>query len=248
MTTREILPMKIVITFLILTCSLSIFGASKGANSPMVIGIIKEVHSDNIVVVTRDKFTRKLLLNDKSKIIYVGFDGAKKEIKKSFCIRASVKNEVIGSIYVTPGIGEDPVYPTPEMVKMTPKELFQVADLNQNGNVCYVEASKTIKHSLKHGPVSFSKTDRDRSGGLNLKEFSAFLGKVKWWNMSRKTPEQWFKGSDKDSNEVLSKEELADLLGSNAHIDVFFKRADKNSSGDLDQKEVSAFINELIFS
>ncbi len=65
--------------------------------------------------------------------------------------------------------------------------------------------------------------------------------------MSRKTPEQWFKGSDKDSNEVLSKEELADLLGSKAHIDVFFKRADKNSSGDLDQKEVSAFINELIF-
>ena len=83
---------------------------------------------------------------------------------------------------------------------------------------------------------------------LNLKEFSAFLGKVKWWNMSRKTPEQWFKGSDKDSNEVLSKEELADLLGRKAHIDVFFKRADKNSSGDLDQKEVSAFINELIFS
>jgi len=248
MTTREILPMKILITFLILTSSLSIFGASKGANSPMVIGIIKEVQSENIVVVTRDKFTRKLLLNDKSKIIYVGFDGAKKEIKKSFCIRASVKNEVIGSIYVTPGIGEDPVYPTPEMVKMTPKELFQVADLNQNGNVCYVEASKTIKHSLKHGPVSFSKTDRDRSGGLNLKEFSAFLGKVKWWNMSRKTPEQWFKGSDKDNNGVLSKEELADLLGSKAHIDVFFKRADKNSSGDLDQKEVSAFINKLIFS
>ena len=244
----EDIPMKIVITLMILTSSLSVFGSSKGANSPMVIGIIKEIHRDNIVVVTRDKFTRKLLLNDKSKISYVGFDEAKKEIKTSFCIRASVKDEVIGSIYVTLGIGEDRVYPTPEMVKMTPKELFQLADLNQNGNVCYVEASKTIKHSLKHGPVSFSKTDRDRSGSLNLKEFSAFLGKVKWWNMSRKTPEQWFKGSDNDNNEVLSKEELADLLGSKAHIDVFFKRADKNSSGDLDQKEVSAFINELIFS
>ena len=171
--------MKILVTFLLLTTSLSLFAASKGASSPMVIGIIKEVHSDYIVVVTRDKFTRKLLLNDKSKIIYVGFDGAKKEIKTSFCIRASVKDEVIGSIYVTPAIGEDPVYPTPEMVKMTPKELFQLADLNDNSHVCYVEASKTIKHSLKHGPVSFSKSDRDRSGALNLKEFSAFLGKVK---------------------------------------------------------------------
>jgi len=239
--------MKILITFLLLTTSLSVFAASKGARSPMVIGIIKEVHSDYIVVVTRDKFTRKLLLNDQSKISYIGFDGAKKEIKTSFCIRASVKNEVIGSIYVTPAIGEDPVYPTAEMVKMTPKELFQVADLNQNGHVCYVEASKTIKHSLKHGPVSFSKTDRDRSGALNLKEFSAFLGKVKWWNMSRKTPEQWFQESDQDNNGGLSKKELAHLLGSEAHIDTFFNRADKNSSEDLDQKEVSAFINELIF-
>ena len=73
MTTREILPMKIIITFLILTSSLIIFGASKGANSPMVVGIIKEVHTDNIVVVTRDKFTRKLLLNDKRKNSYVLF-------------------------------------------------------------------------------------------------------------------------------------------------------------------------------
>ena len=77
----EDIPMKIVITLMILTSSLSVFGSSKGANSPMVIGIIKEVHRDNIVVVTRDKFTRKLLLNDKSKINYVGFDEAKKEIK-----------------------------------------------------------------------------------------------------------------------------------------------------------------------
>ena len=48
MTILEDIPMKIVITFLILTCSLSVFGSSKGANSPMVIGIIKEVHRDNI--------------------------------------------------------------------------------------------------------------------------------------------------------------------------------------------------------
>ena len=56
---------------------------------------------------------------------------------------------------------------------------------------------------------------------LNLKEFSAFLGKVKWWNMSRKTPEQWFQESDQDNNGGLSKKELAHLLGSEAHIDTF---------------------------
>ena len=46
---------------------------------------------------------------------------------------------------------------------------------------------------------------------------------------------------------TLSQEELAVLLGSEAHIEVFFKRADKNTSGDLDLTEVSLFINELIF-
>ena len=73
------------------------------------------------------------------------------------------------------------------------------------------------------------------------------MTKVKWWNMSRKTPEERFKASDKDQNKVLSKEELADLLGSKAHIDTFFKRADQNKSDDLDLAEVSKFIDSLIF-
>jgi len=91
------------------------------------------------------------------------------------------------------------------------------------------------------------KTDKDKSGSLSQKEFSAFLGKTKWWNMSRKTPKEWLTGSDKDKNGLLSKKELAHLLGSEAHIEIFFKRADKNSSGDIDLEEISAFINELIF-
>ena len=33
---------------------------SKGAKSPMVIGIVEEAHDDHVVVVTRDKFKRKL--------------------------------------------------------------------------------------------------------------------------------------------------------------------------------------------
>ena len=65
--------------------------------------------------------------------------------------------------------------------------------------------------------------------------------------MSRKTPEQWFKGSDQDKSGVLSKKELAHLLGSEAHIDTFFKQADTNSSGDIDLPETSAFIQSRIF-
>jgi len=229
--------------------SLNVFAAngSKGAKSPMVIGIIEDAHDDHVLVVTRDKFKRKLTFKDDSKIVYVGFDDAKKEIKSKCAFRASVKDEVIGTIYVTPDIGEDNTEPTREMLKMTPAELFAVADQNKNGRVCYVEVSKTIKYSLKHGPISFGKCDRDKSGALGPEEFSSFLKKIKWWNMSRKTPEEWFQGSDQDKNGLLSKTELAHLLGSNAHINTFFKQADKDGSGELDLPETSAFINAQIF-
>ena len=130
---------------------------------------------------------------------------------------------------------------------MTPAELLRTADLDQSGEVSYVEMSKTLFSSLKHGPVAFHKSDQDHSGSLNLQELPSLLAKVKWWKMSRKTPDEWFNSSDQDKNGVLFQEELAVLLGSEAHIGVFFKRADNNTSGDLDLTEVSLLINELIF-
>ena len=227
--------------------TLSADNRSKGPKSPLVIGVIEEAHNDHIVVITRDKYKRTLAIGEKSTITYVGFDNEKKEIKARFGVRAQVSNEVIKSIFVTPPVSEDKIEPTPEMVKMTTAELFKIADLDQSGRVSYVEMSKTLFSSLKHGPVAFHKSDRDHSGSLNRKELPSLLAKVKWWKMSRKTPEEWFESSDRDKNGVLSQKELAVLLGSEAHIEVFFKRADKNTSGDLDLTEVSRFINELIY-
>lgn len=227
--------------------TLSAQNKSKGPNSPLVIGIIKEAHDDQIIVITRDKYTRTLAIGEKSTMTYVGFDKDKKEIKAGFAVRAEVHEEVIQSILVTPPVNEDKVEPTPEIVKMTPAELLKTADLEQSGAVSYVEMSKTLFSSLKHGPVAFDKSDQDHSGSLNLQERPSLLAKVKWWKMSRKTPEEWFKSSDQDKNEVLSQEELAVLLGSDAHPGIFFKRADKDKSGDLNLTEASLFLNELIF-
>lgn len=229
------------------TQTLSAQNKSKGPKSPLVIGIIKEAHDDHIVVITRDKYKRTLTFAEKSTVTYVGFDKKKREIEARFAIRAEVDNEVIQLILVTPPVSEDKIEPTPEMLKMTPADLLKTADLDQSGAVSYLEMSKTLFSSLKHGPVAFQKADEDRSGSLSLQELPLLLAKVKWWNMSRKTPEEWFKSSDRDQNGVLSQKELAVLLGSEAHLGVFFKRADKNTSGDLDVKEVSLFINELIF-
>lgn len=216
----------------------------------MLIGIVEEAHNDHLMIATtmhkREK--RKLILNEQSDVNYVGYDEKKNEIETGSMFRAQVSGEVITSMYVTPAIGASFVDPTSEMLKMTPGELFQLADKNQNSRISYVEMSQTIKpHSPKHGPVMFHKADTDKSGALNRKQFDDLLAKVTWWKMSRKTPEEWFKDSDQDNNGVLSQKELAILQGTDAHIDKIFKSADKNKSGDLDDAEVSALINARIY-
>lgn len=239
--------MKILITLIFCMSSLGTLAANK-SKSPLLIAIIEEIDAEKISVETKSRQKQKLTFNKKTKITYVGYDGAKQEVKAGSCILGQVKDGLITSMYVTPAIGKELVFPTEEMVKMTPPELFKLADLNKNGRVCYIEFSKTIQHSLKHGPTKFLKSDADKSGALNPKEFAFMLGKTRWWVMSRKTPEQWFKSSDEDKNNVLSIDELAVLLGSKAHIDIFFKRADTNKSRDIDPAEATKFIKTRIFS
>ena len=89
------------ITLLVYVVSVTVSASSRGPKSPMVIGIIEEAQDTHIVVVTRDKFKRTLTFTDDSTIVYVGFDDAKKEIKAKCAFRASVKDEVIGTIYGT---------------------------------------------------------------------------------------------------------------------------------------------------
>ncbi len=238
------LPLYLTLLFSIITLAAS--GADK--SNGLIVGVITAVNGDNIEVFEkRGKKTHKLTLPTSTTPNFIGALKETKEIKVGYPVRAATGNGVINSIYVTLPIKEVTITPTPEMVKMSPAELFKVADYNSDGKVSYVELSTKIKASLKHGPVSFSKSDRDKSGGLNVKEFEAVMDKIKWWKMSRKTPAQWFESSDKDTNGVLNKEEFAILLGSNAHMNVFFPRADSNKSGDLDQEEVAAYIQTLIY-
>jgi len=139
------------------------------------------------------------------------------------------------------------VDPTPEMLKMTTAELFTEIDLDGDGQVSFTETNEALEYSPKHTKRKFAKSDRDKSGGLNLKEFEFRLTRTEWWKLSRKTPEAMFKAADINDNGSLSKEEFAVFQGKKAHLHTFFERADKNSSGDLDLDEASAHINEEIF-
>ena len=139
------------------------------------------------------------------------------------------------------------VEPTPEMLKMTSAELFKEIDRDGDGQVSFTETNEALEYSPKHTKRKFAKSDRDKSGGLNLKEFEFRLTRTEWWNLSRETPEAMFKAADQNGNETLSKQEFAIFQKKEAHLDVFFNRADLDKSGGVDLEEGTKFINNEIF-
>ena len=139
------------------------------------------------------------------------------------------------------------VEPTPEMLKMTTAELFKEVDLDGDGQVSFTETNEALEYSPKHTKRKFAKSDRDKSGGLNLKEFEFRLTRTEWWNLSRETPEDMFKAADANKNGTLSKKEFAVFQKKEAHLELFFNRADLNKSGGVDLKEATNYVNLEIF-
>ena len=210
-------------------------------------GVVESVNGNTITVNYRRK-SRPFTLTDKLKINYVSFLKAKKEIKPGFVIRAHVDSKgQCQKLWVTLPIPEEQLKPSAEMLKMTAAELHKMADSNGDGGLSYVEYANAIYRSPKHGPVGFMKSDRDNSGTLNVKEFTGKLNNgIKWWKMSRKTPAEWHAQSDANSDGVLNKTEFVTFLGSNAHLDTFFKQADKDRSGDISVVELGGYIDAIL--
>ena len=209
-------------------------------------GVVESVDGNKITVNYRRK-SRSFTLNNQATINYVGFLKEKKEIKPGCVIRAGVdSNGRCNQLWVTLPIPDEDLKPSEKMLTMTPAELYQMADINGDGELSYVEYATAIYRSPKHGPVGFNKSDKDKSGTLSLKEFSAKLEDIKWWKISRKTPAEWHAEYDADSNGVLNKQEFIAFLGSTAHIDTFLKRADKDHSGDISAVELSSFIDSIL--
>ena len=216
------------------------------AKGETLSGVVESVDEKKITVNHRRK-SRTFTLHDKLKINYVSFLKAKKEIKPGFFIRAGVDSAgQCNQLWVTLPIPEENLKPSAKMLTMTPAELLKMADDNGDGELSYVEYATAIYRSPKHGPIGFNKSDRDKSGTLNLKEFSKKLEGIKWYRISRKTPAQWHAEADANSDGVLSKQEFVTFLGSTAHLDTFFKRADKDRSGDLSVADLAGFIDSIL--
>lgn len=209
-------------------------------------GVIEAVDGNTITVNYRRK-SRTFTLNDKAKIHYVSFLQAKKEIKPGFFFRAGVDSKgQCHQLWVTLPIPKDNLKPSAKMLAITPAELHEMADSNGDGELSYVEYATAIYRSPKHGPVGFGKADKNKSGTLNLKEFTPKLEDIKWYRISRKTPAEWHAEADANSDGVLSKPEFVTVLGSTAHLETFFKRADKDRSGDISVNEVAGFIDTIL--
>jgi Ca2+-binding EF-hand superfamily protein len=242
--------MKIHLTFSLVVVCLTFASseiAAQEKKGEALHGVVESVNGSKITVNHRRK-SRTFTLNDKAKINYVSFLKAKKEIKPGFFVRAGVDSKgQCNQLWVTLPIPEAKLKLSAKMLTMTPAELHKMADSNGDGELSYVEYATAIYRSPKHGPVGFMKSDKDKSGTLNLKEFAHKLEEgIKWWRISRKTPAEWHAESDANSDGVLSKQEFVTFLGSTAHLDTFFKRADKDRSGDLSVADLAGFIDSIL--
>jgi|EP01047_Picozoa_sp_COSAG01_P019398 Ca2+-binding EF-hand superfamily protein len=241
--------MKTNLSFILIAFFLTLASSdsvAQKAKAEILSGVVESVDGKKITVNHRRK-SRTFTLHDKLKINYVSFLKAKKEIKPGFFIRAGVDSAgQCNQLWVTLPIPEENLKPSAKMLTMTPAELLKMADDNGDGELSYVEYATAIYRSPKHGPVGFNKSDRDKSGTLNLKEFSKKLEGIKWYRISRKTPAQWHAEADANSDGVLSKQEFVTFLGSTAHLDTFFKRADKDRSGDLSVADLAGFIDSIL--
>ena len=241
--------MKTNLSFILIAFFLTLVSSesvAQKAKAETLSGVVESVDGKKITVNHRRK-SRTFTLHDKLKINYVSFLKAKKEIKPGFFIRAGVDSAgQCNQLWVTLPIPEENLKPSAKMLTMPPAELLKMADSNSDGELSYVEYATAIYRSPKHGPVGFNKSDRDKSGTLNLKEFSKKLEGIKWYRISRKTPAQWHAEADANSDGVLNKQEFVTFLGSTAHLDTFFKRADKDRSGDLSVADLAGFIDSIL--
>ena len=221
---------------------------SKGENSSVVVGILKEVNAagEEFKVLQAGELVRELHTDSKSKVYFVGIaNEAARKATAGYGVKASCdKDGRIKTITFTPPIPEsEPL--GEKRLSMTPAELFQQVDADKDGRVGYTEFSRSVYHSPKHGPDHFRKADGDSDGGLSSEEFRKALENVSWWTLSRKAPDAWFQEADVDGDEKLSMKEFAHICASGNHIDNVFKRADRDDSGDLSSHETAAYIRSV---
>lgn len=234
--------------FLVMSLNVQAKSNSEGTDRSVVVGTLASVDSSGkkFSVQQSGEHLHKLYMNAKSTVYYVGLrTQSEQKPRVGLGVKASCgKGGIIKTITFTPPLGE-PAMVGEKRLTMTERELFNEVDKDASRSVSYVEFSKHIYYSPKHGPDSFRKADRDRDGVLGTAEFMNALSGVSWWKLSRQTADEWFLQADKNRDEMLDVEEFAIMCTSGNHIENVFKRADEDKSGSLTQHETAAYIRSV---
>ena len=220
---------------------------SSGPDSPVLYGEIIAVSDDRktVTILQSGSDKREIKITKKTKLSFVGMGKKSQELKVGYWGKAKVKNGEAGSLKLTQPVGQlNPL--GPERISMDEKSIFTAVDVNRDSGIDYVEMSRSIYHSPKHGPDKFEKFDVDANGLLDEEEFPVLLDQLTWWKFSRKSADNWFAQADTNGDGKLDQNEFGQTFDTGNHTENRFKRADGDKSGFLDKPEVSEFYQSLI--
>ena len=235
------------ILFTAVTCSAK--PNSKGADSPLAIGPITAISTDGktLTILQGGEHKRDLVLSSRTELIFVGMPKSARRLAVGHGVKASVKGGSVRSVKVTlpikqaASLGKD-------RTKLSVDQVLVRANENGDDGLDYVEMSRWIYHSPKHGPDSFLKADKNDDGLLDGSELTKLLAGVSWWKYSRKSSDEWFRQADANGNGVLDLKEFTSIAAGKNHAENVFKRTDKNKDKALDSKEVAKYVDQLIGS
>ena len=220
---------------------------SRGPDSPVLFGEITAVGDGGktVTILQAGSQAREISITNKTTLSFVGMAKENQELKVGYWGKAKVKNGEAGSLKLTLPVGAlKPL--SKERISMDENAIFAAVDQNRDSGIDYVEMSRAIYHSPKHGPDKFEKCDVDANGLLDQKEFPILLDQLTWWKFSRKSADNWFTQADTNGDGKLDEKEFGQTFDTGNHTANRFKRADGDTSGFLDKPEVSGFYQSLI--
>jgi len=136
---------------------------SKRPDSPVVVGTLRSVDSSGskFDVQQSGEYLRKLYVNFESKVYFVGLPAkGEQKPRAGLGVKATCeKDGRVKTISFTPPVGE-PSMLGEKRLTMTESELLKDVDKDASNIISYVEFSKYIYHSPKHGPDLFRKADK----------------------------------------------------------------------------------------
>jgi len=222
---------------------------SKGADSPLAIGEITAISADGktLTILQGGEHKRDLVLSSRTELIFVGMPKSVRRLAVGHGVKASVKGGSVKSVKVTLPIGQAASLGK-DRTKLSVNQIMAKANENGDGGLDYVEVSRWIHHSPKHGPDSFLKADKNDDGLLDGAEMTKLLAGVSWWKYSRKSSDEWFRQADANGNGTLDLKEFISIAAGKNHAENVFKRTDKNKDKALDPKEVAKYLDQLIGS